>query len=159
LSVAEFETNLRRERQLEGIAKAKAAGGPPAVNRGIRALRQAACGRRTSPRRSRSGARRFIGCKRTLIGRRTVALAATFRARLGEAAADPVLLAAIDKAARLVALAESVQARALRADPKISLDDVVRVERLADIAVRRLRLDRHAKPAAPSLADYLRERS
>jgi Resolvase, N terminal domain len=25
---AEFETNLRRERQLEGIAKAKAAGGP-----------------------------------------------------------------------------------------------------------------------------------
>jgi DNA invertase Pin-like site-specific DNA recombinase len=26
LSVAEFETNLRRERQLEGIAKAKAAG-------------------------------------------------------------------------------------------------------------------------------------
>jgi DNA invertase Pin-like site-specific DNA recombinase len=29
---AEFETNLRRERQLEEIAKAKAAGGPPGVD-------------------------------------------------------------------------------------------------------------------------------
>jgi DNA invertase Pin-like site-specific DNA recombinase len=28
--LAEFETNLRRERQLEGIAKAKAAGAYPA---------------------------------------------------------------------------------------------------------------------------------
>jgi DNA invertase Pin-like site-specific DNA recombinase len=39
---AEFETNLRRERQLEGIAKAKAAGvykGRPASIAGVRLLR------------------------------------------------------------------------------------------------------------------------
>jgi hypothetical protein len=95
--------------------------------------------------------------KRTLVGRRTVALAATYRARLGAAAADPVMMAEIDKAARLTALAEAAAARALRADPKVSLDDVVRLTRLADISVRRLHLDRHMKPqSAPSLADYLR---
>jgi hypothetical protein len=41
---AEFETNLRRERQLEGIAKAKAAGvykGPSAFNRSVAASRKA----------------------------------------------------------------------------------------------------------------------
>ena len=65
--------------------------------------------------------------KRTLIGRRAVALAATYRARLGAAAADPVVTAAIDKAARLTALAEDAAARALRADPRVSLDDVVRL--------------------------------
>jgi DNA invertase Pin-like site-specific DNA recombinase len=47
---AEFETNLRRERQLEGIAKAKAAGvyqgRPPSI---------------ASPRPSKSAAHRFIG--------------------------------------------------------------------------------------------------
>jgi hypothetical protein len=63
----EFETNLRRERQLEGIAKAKAAGAykgrPPSIEaaRG-RELKAGACGRSTSPRRSRSAGRQSIGC-------------------------------------------------------------------------------------------------
>ena len=93
--------------------------------------------------------------KRTLIGRRAVALAATYRARLGAAAADPVVLAAVEKAAQLTALAESAAARALRADPKVTLDDVVRLTRLADLSVRQLRLDRHNTKQAPTLADYL----
>jgi DNA invertase Pin-like site-specific DNA recombinase len=51
--LAEFETNLRRERQLEGIAKAKAAG----VYKGRRAsatkVRPAALARRRDARRPR----------------------------------------------------------------------------------------------------------
>src|SRR5262249_13111374 len=96
--------------------------------------------------------------KRTLIGRRAVALAATYRARLGAAAADPVVLAAVEKAAQLTALAEDAAARALRADPKVTLDDVVRLTRLADLSVRRLHLDRHNAKQAPTLADYLAAR-
>jgi hypothetical protein len=93
--------------------------------------------------------------KRFAIGRRIKELAATFRERLGlDADPDPVLLAAVEKAARLTALAEDAAARATRADPKVTLDDVVRLTRLADISVRRLNLDRR-KPA-PALADIIR---
>jgi hypothetical protein len=97
--------------------------------------------------------------KRLVIGRRIKELTATFRARLGldEADPDPVLLAAIDKAARLTALAEDASARALRADPAISLDDVVRLSRWADLCVRRLHLDRHNTKPQSSLAGLLRE--
>jgi DNA invertase Pin-like site-specific DNA recombinase len=64
---AEFETNLRRERQLEGIAKAKAAGvykgRPPSIEASrVRELKERGVrGLSTSPRRSRSGGRRSIG--------------------------------------------------------------------------------------------------
>jgi DNA invertase Pin-like site-specific DNA recombinase len=65
---AEFETNLRRERQLEGIAKAKAAGvykgRPPSIEGArVRELKaQGMRGRSTSPKPSRSAERRFTGC-------------------------------------------------------------------------------------------------
>jgi hypothetical protein len=68
------------------------------------------------------------------------------------------LLTAIERAATLQALAEDAAARALRGDPKVAYDDVVRLSRLADISVRRLRLDRHNTPQ-PKLSDYLRARS
>jgi DNA invertase Pin-like site-specific DNA recombinase len=67
---AEFETNLRRERQLEGIARAKANGayagkGRPAsidVSR-IREMKAQGLGApRPSPRRSASVGRASIGC-------------------------------------------------------------------------------------------------
>jgi hypothetical protein len=70
---------------------------------------------------------------------------------------DPLLLAAIERAAQLQALAEQAAARALRADPKVAYDDVVRLSRLADHAVRRLRLDHRDTKQAPSLAGLLRE--
>ena len=62
-------------------------------------------------------------------------------------------------AARLTALAEDAAARATRADPKVTLDDVVRLTRLADASVRRLHLDQRNAPTTPTLTDYLRSRS
>src|SRR5262245_31920594 len=79
--------------------------------------------------------------KRTGAGRRAHVLANHFRQRLGAVADDPVVSAAIERAAQLQALAEAARARALRADPKVTLDDVVRLTRLADLSVRRLHLD------------------
>ena len=95
---------------------------------------------------------------RFAIGRRIKLLTAAFRERAGLDVSDPdpVLLAAVEKAARLTALAEDAAARATRADPKVSLDDVVRMTRLADLSVRRLHLDRRNTKQQPSLADYLR---
>jgi DNA invertase Pin-like site-specific DNA recombinase len=63
---AEFETNLRRERQLEGIAKAKAAGvykgRPPSIEASrMRETKAQGCGRLISPRLSRLGGRRCTG--------------------------------------------------------------------------------------------------
>jgi hypothetical protein len=96
--------------------------------------------------------------KRSALGRRVTQLTATFRARIGlDANPDPLLLAAIERAAQLQALAEAARARALRADPKVTLDDVVRLNRLAEHAVRSLRLDRHNTKQAPSLGALLRE--
>jgi hypothetical protein len=98
---------------------------------------------------------------RSALGLRIKALQIAFRARLGvDVDQDPVLLAAVEKAARLTALAEDASARALRADPKVTLDDVVRLTRLADISVRRLHLDRNnATPTAPTtLSAYLAAR-
>ena len=94
-----------------------------------------------------------------VVGRRINQLTATFRARVGLDVVDqdPVLLAAVEKAATLTALAEDAAARATRADPKITLDDVVRLTRLADISVRRLRLDQRSVKQ-PQLSDYLAAR-
>jgi hypothetical protein len=99
--------------------------------------------------------------KRFAIGRRFKELEITFRERLGLGAdPDPLLLTAIERAATLQALAEDAAAKALRADPKVAYDDVVRLSRLAEIATRRLRLDQHnTTPTSPTLADYLRHKS
>jgi hypothetical protein len=66
---AEFETNLRRERQLEGVAKAKAAGvykgRPASIDAArVRELKGRASGHRRLRRRSRSVARPCIECWR-----------------------------------------------------------------------------------------------
>jgi hypothetical protein len=94
--------------------------------------------------------------KRTLLGRRVVALAATFCARLGEDASDPILQVQVERAARLVAFSEQLSARALRADPAVCPDDVIRASRAADHAMRRLNLDRHKAPSGLTLADIIR---
>jgi hypothetical protein len=121
---------------------------------------ESATGTRSAPAKPKPNKRRAHVQidKRFAIGRRIKELAATFRERVGpDADQDPVLLAAVEKAARLTALAEDAAARATRADPKITLDDVVRLTRLADHAVRRLNLDRHNKAQVPSIAGLLRE--
>jgi hypothetical protein len=93
---------------------------------------------------------------RSVLGLRIKVLRQAYRSRVGgdDVDQDQMLQAEVERAARLTALAEHAAARALRGDPKIALDDVVRLNRLADLAVRRLQLDRH-KPASPSLSMYL----
>jgi hypothetical protein len=94
--------------------------------------------------------------RRTRMGRRAVQLAATFGQRLGEDAADPILQVQIERAARLVAYSEQLSARALRADPAVCPDDVIRASRAADHAMRRLNLDRHkAQLTTPTFTQLL----
>jgi DNA invertase Pin-like site-specific DNA recombinase len=62
---AEFETNLRKERQAEGIAKAKAAGvykgRPPSIDASkVRELKNKVSARRRLPKHLRSGGHRCI---------------------------------------------------------------------------------------------------
>jgi hypothetical protein len=63
---AEFETNLRRERQLEGIAKAKAAcvykGRPASIDAGARNEGAGARGASKIAKALKIGRGRFIGC-------------------------------------------------------------------------------------------------
>jgi hypothetical protein len=66
------------------------------------------------------------------------------------------LVAAIDKAAELVALTEDMRALALRG-VEVNADDLVRMQRLADASVRRLNLPSAASKPMPTLGDLLRE--
>jgi hypothetical protein len=96
--------------------------------------------------------------KRTRAGRRAVELAKSFRERLNADPADKILAAAIEKAARLIALSEDASAKALNGDPRITLDDVVRLARLSDLAVKRLKLDERKQPAmSPLMAEIVAE--
>jgi hypothetical protein len=97
--------------------------------------------------------------RRTRLGRRSKELVQLFRSRLGsDVVADAVLAAAVERAARLVCLAEDLSARALRGEAPA--DDVVRVTRLADLHMRRLKLDRHVpRDATPSLEQYLQQKA
>jgi hypothetical protein len=116
---------------------------------------------RTAPARPKPNKRRAHVQidKRYAIGRRVKQLVATFRERLGlEGNPDLLLLAAIERAAQLQALAEQAAARALRGDAQVAYDDVVRLSRLAEHAVRKLHLDRHNTKQAPTLSDYLAAR-
>jgi hypothetical protein len=109
-------------------------------------------GKRKNKRRAR---RPFD--RRYALGRRVQALEDMFRERLGAAANDPITSTAIRRAAELVALSEAARARALSADPSVTMDDVVRLSRAADLAVRRLQLDRRDKPDnGPTLSDYFK---
>jgi hypothetical protein len=81
-----------------------------------------------------------------------------FRQCLGSIADDPVVAGAIERAAQLQALAEAARARALRSDPHVTLDDVVRLNRLSESAVRALRLNQHNTKQKTTLADYLAAR-
>jgi hypothetical protein len=106
------------------------------------------------PRRKRP-MRRIDG--RLRVARRVKELTQLFASRIGEAAADPLVVAAIKRASELRAIAESLRARLLRADPAVSPDDLVRCERLANQAERALRLDRHSQERSqvPDLKTYL----
>jgi hypothetical protein len=110
-------------------------------------------------RRRYSREHRYAFDRRTQAGKRVLELIAAFREKLGAAAvSDPVLHAAVERAARLTAYSEVLSARALRG-LDVSPDDVIRAARAADHATRRLRLDRRDQPDdGPTLSDILRER-
>jgi hypothetical protein len=113
----------------------------------------------TPPKKKRNHAKARVRIdRRNVLGKRIAELRAIFTARAGldPADPDPVLAAAVEAAARLTGLAEDATAKAARHDPSINLDDLVRLQRVADLAVKRLRLDAHRKPTTTSLADIMR---
>ena len=101
---------------------------------------------------------RFVTAKhldrRTIAARRAAAMAKEFEAELG-GNLSVTQRAAIDRAATLAACAEDCRVRCLAGDPSVNLDDLVRLERLADLAVRRLGIGRVRQSEAPSLDRYL----
>lgn len=110
-------------------------------------------------RRRRSASRRKPD-GRTWVVRRARELATLYAARLGEIASDASMTVAIGKAAELTAIAETMRAHALRGDPAVLPDDLVRVQRLADQAVKQLGIKPGpAKPKGPSLSEYLESKA
>jgi hypothetical protein len=91
---------------------------------------------------------------RSAVARRAKQLTADFIAALGgHSAVDSVLMAKVRRAAELVVVAERARVAALHGSA-VALDDLVRVERLAELAVRRLGIDQR-EPDKPDLDDYL----
>ena len=95
--------------------------------------------------------------KRSVLGRRVKELVQVFHARLGPDADDPIMAAAVARAAETVALSENLRARMLRGEA-VSADDVLRTTRAADALTRRLHLDRRNQQA-PTLSAYLAARA
>jgi len=58
---------------------------------------------------------------------------------------------AIERTATLVVLAEGTRVRRLAGDLSISLEDVVRLDNVANRAVRQLGIEKRREPAGPDL--------
>jgi len=97
--------------------------------------------------------------KRKRLGRRVEELRSIYLAALGgPALISPMKATKVDAAAQLVAIAEAARGAFLN-DCQGSLDDIVRIERKADAAVRSLGIV-DAKPApGPTLAEHLARRA
>jgi hypothetical protein len=89
------------------------------------------------PRRPARERSRYNGNSRE--HHRVRALAAGFRAQLGDASLDPIMSAAITRAAELTMLAEMKRAAAIRGED-VDLGDLIRLEGAARRAVADLRL-------------------
>jgi hypothetical protein len=94
---------------------------------------------------------------RSRIMKRAAQLAAHYTTLLDQAGRETTsvpLATAIISASELVALAEHARTRLLRGELGVTPDDVVRMQRLADLSVRRLHLGQRAQ-RAPTLDEYL----
>jgi hypothetical protein len=114
---------------------------------------------RPSKRRRRRATVRFD--RRSRTGKRATELERLYVGLIGDAAInDPLIVNAIRRAAEIRAIAESLRARLLRADPAVSPDDLVRCERLAAQAERSLQLDRRDRETKrlPDPATYLADK-
>jgi len=87
----------------------------------------------------------------TRLGKRIDELKALFSEALGEDALAPMRRMRIAEAAELKALAEKARGDYLR-DGAGTLDDIVRIERKADQAVRALGIERAAATSPSSIA-------
>lgn len=94
---------------------------------------------------------------RTRSARRAKALREYFTAALAASGRELSVdfVAGISKTVELIALTEDLRARALRG-ADISADDLVRMQRLADVSVRRLHLPTASIKQAPTLGLLLR---
>lgn len=90
---------------------------------------------------------------RTRIARRARKLLVAFAKAVGKYD-DLVIAHAVTDAAELCAIAEDARARFMRGED-VSLDDLVRIERAAALAVKRLNLKPSDAPKAPDLDSYL----
>src|ERR1700677_96190 len=88
--------------------------------------------------------------RRGRLGKRIAELAAMFAVAVG-GELTPMRKLKVDKAAQLTAIAELARGDFMR-DGKGTLDDIVRLERKADQAIRALGLT-EAKPKDPTLLD------
>jgi hypothetical protein len=92
--------------------------------------------------------RKMVVSANTPLGRRLRDLADHLAVSLGGwSQLTDLQAAAVRKAAELTALAEHARAARLRGDTSVTLDDVVRLDRLAEQSVRRLGLDHRREPA------------
>jgi hypothetical protein len=103
------------------------------------------------PRRSRKRTLTTVD-RRTRVWKRIAELTALFTAALG-VEATPLRRMKIEQAAQLTALAEIARGRFMR-NGDGTLDDIVRLERKADGAVRALGVV-ESKPKPPSIADIV----
>ena len=95
---------------------------------------------------------------RSLAAQRRKRLVAEYVAALGgPKAVDAAMLDKVKRAAELVVVAELARDAVLRSRGESGLDNLVRIERLAELAVRRLHLERKRGPSETTLNDYLRE--
>lgn len=111
----------------------------------------------SAPRRPRRERQRYNGNSPEHY--RVKALAAALKAQLGDVVVDPILAAAITRAAELLAVAEQIRGQRLRGEVGVTVGDIVKIEN----AARRAVADLGIKPAAEreeqsDLATYLAER-
>jgi hypothetical protein len=106
-----------------------------------------------APKRSRAKLLTKVD-RRSQLGKRIVELTQMFSAAIG-GELTPMRRLAVDKAAQLTAIAEQARGAFMR-DGVGTLDDIVRLERKADQAVRALGTI-EAKPKAPSLLARMAE--
>jgi hypothetical protein len=96
--------------------------------------------------------------KRSRAGRRAAQLMRQLEAALGDDITEGQRLA-VSRAAVMTAIAEDARVRKLNGATDITLDDLVRLDRVAAHAVRQLGITAApAKPSGPTLADYLSTR-
>ena len=126
----------------------------PAVASRPRATSSAGDARK--PRRSRKRTLTTVD-RRTRVWIRIADLTAMLTAALGSVELTPMRRMKIEQAAQLTALAELARGRFMR-DGEGTLDDIVRLERKADSAVRALGIV-ESKPKPASLADYIAART